>query len=108
VAKSVPEEDWREGPTSGQELGKPTEPHRYARKTITVARRWQGKKGKPHQDLLITTLVELNSSDEEVAKLYDQRGAMEVDIKGDKRGLGLEKRKKKIGLTQEPSERWDS
>lgn len=75
VAKSVPEENWREGPTSGQELGKPTEPHRYARKTITVARRWQDEKGKSHQDLLITTLVELSSSNEEVAKLYDQRGA---------------------------------
>lgn len=101
VAKSVPEENWREGPTSGQELGKPTEPHRYARKTITVARRWQDEKGKSHQDLLITTLVELSSSNEEVAKLYDQRGAMEVDIKGDKRGLGLEKRRKKSFHAQE-------
>jgi len=99
VAATVPQEDWREGPTRGQELGRPTQPHRYGRKTQTVARRWRDGKGKLHQDLLITTLVEL--SREEVAKLYDRRGGMEVDIKGDKRGLGLEKRRKKRFPAQE-------
>lgn len=99
VAASVPENDWREGPTSGQELGRPTQPHRYGRKTQTVARRWRDGKGKLHQDLLITTLVDL--SREETAKLYDRRGGMEVDIKGDKRGLGLEKRRKKRFYAQE-------
>lgn len=99
VAKSVPEDGWREGPTTGQQLGRPKEPHRYGRKTLTVARRWTDQKGKLHHDLLITTLVELG--DREVAKLYDGRGAMEVDIKGDKRGLGIEKRTKKSFYAQE-------
>lgn len=101
VARSVPEEDWPEGPTLGQLLGTPTEPHRYARKTTTVARRWQDEKGKLHQDLLITTLSDFLENPEEIAKLYDQRGAMEVDIRGDKGGLGLEKRKKKSFDAQE-------
>lgn len=103
VAKSVPEDDWREGPTPGQLLGVPEKPHRYGRKTHTVARRWFDKKGKAHQDLLIiTTSTELrDDSREEIAKLYDGRGGMEVDIKGDKRGLGLEKRKKKGFCAQE-------
>jgi hypothetical protein len=99
VAKSVPEEDWREGPTRGQELGLPQRPHRYGRRTKTVVRRWRDEKGELHQDLLITTLVDL--SREEIAKLYDRRGGMEVDIKGDKRGLGLEKRRKKRFFAQE-------
>lgn len=99
VAASVPEDDWREGPTAGQELGRPQRPHRYGGKTQTVARRWQDEKGKLHHDLLITTLVDL--SQEETAKLYDRRGGMEVDIKGDKRGLGLEKRRKKRFYAQE-------
>jgi hypothetical protein len=61
-----------------------------------VVRRWRSEKGKVHQDLLITTLTELEEGEgsESVAKLYDQRGAMEVDIRGDKARLGLEKRKK--------------
>jgi hypothetical protein len=99
VTATVPEDDWREGPTRGQELGRPAQPHRYGRKTQTVARRWWDEKGKLHQDLLITTEVSL--SREEVAKLYDRRGGMEVDIKGDKRGLGLEKRRKKRFFAQE-------
>lgn len=99
VAKSVPEEEWREGPTPGQQLGIPSEPHGYGRKTRTVARRWRDEKDKLHQDLLITTLVDL--SPPETAKLYDERGAMEVDIKGDKRGLGIEKRRKKSFHAQE-------
>ncbi len=99
VAATVPQDDWRAGPTASQELGRPTRPQRYGRKTQTVARRWRDEKGKLHQDLLITTLVGL--SREEVAKLYDGRGGMEVDIKGDKRGLGLERRRKKRFDAQE-------
>lgn len=99
VARSVPEDGWREGPTPGQELGRPTKPHRYQRETITLARRWTDQKGKLHQDLLVSTLVDLG--EEEIAKLYDGRGAMEVDIKGDKRGLGIEKRTKKSFHAQE-------
>jgi hypothetical protein len=99
VARSVPEDGWREGPTPGQELGQPTKPHRYQRETITVVRRWTDQKGKLHQDLLVSTLVDLG--EEEIAKLYDGRGAMEVDIKGDKRGLGIEKRTKKSFCAQE-------
>ena len=36
-----------------------------------------------------------------MATLYDGRGGMEVDIKGDKRGLGIEKRRKKSFFAQE-------
>jgi hypothetical protein len=101
LAKSVPEEDWHEGPTAGQFLAvlAGEEAPRYSRQTKTVARRWKDAKGKPYADYLLTTLTELSAS--EVAKLYDGRGGMESDIKGDKRGLGIEQRRKKSFHAQE-------
>jgi hypothetical protein len=44
LASSVPEEGWHEGPTESQQLGVPTTPHRYARKTKSVVRRWSDKR----------------------------------------------------------------
>jgi len=99
LASSVPEEGWHEGPTESQQLGVPTTPHRYARKTKSVVRRWSDEKGKIHKDYLVTTLSELTAW--QIAKLYDGRGGMETDIKGDKRGLGIEKRRKKSFHAQE-------
>ena len=92
LARSVPEDGWMEGPTKSQKLGVPASPHRYARKSKTLLRRWVDQKGKPHQDYLVTSLFWLDAP--QIAKLYDARGGMEVDIKGDKRGLGIEKRRK--------------
>ena len=80
-------------------MGVPAQPHRYGRRIVTVARRWRDENGKLYQDLLITTLMDL--SPEEIAKLYDQRGGMEVDIRGDKRGLHLEGLRKKRFYAQE-------
>ena len=100
LAKSVPEDGWAEGPTKGQDLGVPSTPRRYARKSKTVLRRWfDEKKNKPYKDYLVSTFTELSAA--EIAKLYDARGAMEVDIKGDKRGLGIEERRKRSFLAQE-------
>jgi hypothetical protein len=99
LAKSVPEEGWKEGPTKSQQLGVPASAPRYARETKIVVRRWFDRKGRLHKDYLVTTLAKLGA--EEIAKLYDGRGGMEVDIRGDKRGLGIEKRRKKSFWAQE-------
>jgi hypothetical protein len=100
LAKSVPEDGWREGPTKGQDLGVPSTAHRYARKTKSVVRRWfDEKKNRPYQDYLLSTFTELSAW--QIAKLYDARGGIEVDIKGDKRGLGMQKRRKKSFHAQE-------
>ena len=101
LAKSVAEDAWHEGPTPGQLLAivAPEEAPRYSRPSRTVARRWTDEKGLPYSDYLITTLTELSAP--EVAKLYDRRGGMESDIKGDKRGLGIEQRRKKSFCAQE-------
>jgi Transposase DDE domain group 1 len=99
LASSVAEDGWQEGPTKSQKLGVPGSPHRYARRSKTVVRRWVDEKGKPYQDYLVCSLFWLGSS--QIATLYDARGGMEVDIKGDKRGLGIENRRKKSFLAQE-------
>jgi Transposase DDE domain group 1 len=101
LAKSVAEDAWQEGPTAGQSLAllAPEVAPRYSRQTKTVLRRWSDAKGKLYTDYLATTLTGLSAS--QTAKLYDSRGAMEVDIKGDKRGLGIEQRRKKSFFAQE-------
>jgi hypothetical protein len=99
LARSVPQDGWHEGPTESQHLGVPQEPHRYARKTKSVVRRWFDEKGKMHQDYLVSSLFSLGAC--QIAKLYDGRGGMESDIKGDKRGLGIEERRKKGFHAQE-------
>ncbi len=101
LARSVAEGDWNEGPTSGQLLGvvPARGAPRYSRQTKTVVRRWSDAKGKLYTDYLISTLTDLSA--DEIAKLYDGRAGMESDIKGDKRGLGVEKRRKKSFHAQE-------
>jgi hypothetical protein len=100
LARSVAEDGWHEGPTTGQFLGVPTRgAPRYSRQTKTVLRRWSDAKGKLYTDYLISTLTDLRA--DQIAKLYDGRGGMEVDIKGDKRGLGIENRRKKSFHAQE-------
>jgi hypothetical protein len=56
-------------------------------------------KGKLYTDYLISTLTDLRA--DEIAKLYDGRAGLEAGIKGDKRGLGIEKRTKKSFHAQE-------
>jgi Transposase DDE domain group 1 len=101
LARGVAEEAWHEGPTAGQSLAVVAREQapRYSRETKTVLRRWSDAKGKVYTDYLATTLTDLSAS--EIAKLYDSRGAMESDIKGDKRGLGIEQRRKKSFFAQE-------
>ena len=72
---------------------------RYSRKTKTVLRRWSDAKGKVHTDYLLSTFTHLGAVG--IATLYDGRAGMEADIKGDKRGLGMEKRRKKSFFAQE-------
>ncbi len=99
LAKSVPDDGWRDGPTEGQQLAIPQNAPRYSRKTKTIVRRWFDGKGKLHTDYLLSTLTDLDVDG--IATLYDGRAGMEAEIKGDKRGLGLEKRRKKSFHAQE-------
>ena len=101
LARSVVEDAWHEGPTTGQLLAIPTQEEAppYSRKTKTVLRRWKDAKGKLYTDYLLSTLTDLTA--DQIAKLYDERAGMESGIKGDKRGLGIENRRKKSFHAQE-------
>ena len=63
LAESVPEEEgWADGPTEGQDLGVPSTPHRYARRSKTVVRRWfDEKSNRPYKDYLVSTFTELSA-----------------------------------------------
>ena len=65
---------------------------RYARKTQTLALYWITAQGLHKCALLIHTL--LDQAPHDVVTFYDGRGAMEVEIKQDKVGLQLVRRRK--------------
>ena len=72
---------------------------RYARCTQTLALRWLTETGKEKCALLIHTLFHLTPL--EVLACYDARGGMEVEIKQDKVGLQLLRRRKHRWAAQE-------
>ena len=72
---------------------------RYARRTQTLALRWLTEKGGERCALLIHTL--LDESPLQVVAYYDARGGMESEIKQDKLGLQLIRRRKHRWNAQE-------
>jgi len=117
LAQSV--QVWHPDPkVKGREVGLVTQPHTYVRATTQVAVRARKKNKGWGYAVLITTvsaleIAELMSqpkaqADDAVATLlayvycYDQRaGGVEIQIKGDKQGLGLTKRNKRKFTAQQ-------
>ncbi len=94
LAQSVSE--WIPTPSSpGREMGIPTQPHRYARKTRQLVVRTP-KKVSPKTwgyGALVSTLF--HCTDTELVALYDARGGgIETAFRDDRQGLGLAKRRK--------------
>jgi hypothetical protein len=71
---------------------------RYARRTQTLLLRWQTQKGMQYATLVHSLL---DQDWRAIPALYDGRGAAEVEIKMDKAGLLLPKRRKKSLAAQE-------
>lgn len=68
--------------------------HRYYRRTQTVMLRWQSEKTRRFKHaLLICSLMDRDLL--HVSHLYDQRASIENEIKADKAGLLLPRRRKK-------------
>jgi hypothetical protein len=113
--------EWFSDPNHPQrELGwvVPLDTPDYARPVKRLAIRWPKKNGQLSYDLLISTLAAHEVIDllaqpaEQVhepelvalayARLYDQRaGAIEIELKEDKQGVGLTKRRKKRAAAQQ-------
>jgi len=74
-------------------------PPRYSRRTQTLLLRWFNEARQFQYATLVHSL--LDQDWHTIPGLYDERGAMEIEIKADKSGLLIPKRRKKRGAAQE-------
>jgi len=74
-------------------------PLRYYRRTQTAVVRWKTAQGRYRHSLLTTSLLEYSLA--ALAEAYDDRAAIEAEIKADKGGLQLHRRRKKRLAAQE-------
>ena len=74
-------------------------PLRYYRRTQTAVVRWKTTQGRYRHSLLTTSLLEYSLA--ALAEAYDDRAAIEAEIKADKGGLQLHRRRKKRLAAQE-------
>lgn len=96
-ARRIPDEAWHALRTDQWVAIVPKAP-RYARRTQTLLLRWQTEKGMEYATLVHSLLAHDWRT---VPALYDDRGAVESEIKMDKAGLLLPKRRKKSMAAQE-------
>lgn len=91
VVGQVPDADWLE---VGPDKWAAPVPNvvRYARSTQTLALTWLTPKGKEKCALLIHQMFDQSPAD--IVHCYDARGRMETEIREDKAGLQLVKRRK--------------
>lgn len=97
VAQAVTDEDWIEVGPAKWVAAVPNAVH-YTRRTQTVAVTWLTPTGKEKYALLIHQLFHLSPS--EINQLYNARGGMETEIREDKTGLQLVKRRKQVWNAQ--------
>jgi hypothetical protein len=96
-ARRIPAEAWHPLRSDRWVAIVPNAP-RYARRTQTLLLRWQTQKGMQYATLVHSLL---DQDWRAIPALYDGRGAAEVEIKMDKAGLLLPKRRKKSLAAQE-------
>jgi hypothetical protein len=91
VVHQVPQDDWIEvGPQKW--VAPVANPVDYVRRTQTVAVNWMTPTGKEKYALLIHQLFDQLPAD--IAHCYNARGGMETEIREDKAGLQLVRRRK--------------
>lgn len=98
LAGRVAATEWLEDAPRQRAIARVPQPHRYGRRINTFALRWQAK-DKERFGTLLCTLLELSPL--AAWRLYDGRGADEIEIRADKQGLGLPQRRKKSFPAQE-------
>lgn len=91
--------DWQEIDPDRRWVALPVEQLHFARPTRTIAVRWLDRRGKCKHALYVVT--DLHQPIAELARLYDLRGGLEVDIREDKQGLLLTHRRKRAWHAQE-------
>ena len=98
LASQVNEKDWIEDAQRKRWIAWAPTPRRFARHINVFVMRWQAKH-KMRYSTLLSTLLQLEPLS--TARLHDGRGAMEIEIRSDKQGLRLPKRRKHSFTAQE-------
>jgi Transposase DDE domain group 1 len=99
LARRIAARDWYQI-ADEKWIALPSQAPRYARRTQTLVLRWRTPKTKK---MKYATLVHslLEQDWHRISALYDDRGAMEGEIKADKFGLLLPRRRKRLFAAQE-------
>jgi hypothetical protein len=98
LARHVAATDWQEDAERKRAIAWAPGPRRYGRRINVFALRWQAK-DKERFGTLLSTLLQLDPV--ATLRLYDGRGADEIEIRADKQGLSLPHRRKKSFCAQE-------
>lgn len=98
LARKVPEPQWQVDEERKRWIAAAIDPPRFGRRIQVYVIRWQGKE-RMRFGTLLSTLMNLDAL--ATLRLHDGRGAMEVEIKADKQGLHLPKRRKHRFYAQE-------
>ena len=98
LASRLPEDAWIKDPKRTRWIAWAINPPRFGRRVNVFVLRWPGKKGLQHSTL-VSTLFQLTPV--LTWQVYDGRGAAEVEIKADKQGLQIPKRRKRSLAAQE-------
>lgn len=98
LARQVPAADWQEDVERKRAIAWAPQPKRYGRRIHVFVLRWQAK-DKERFGTLLSSLLQLDPL--ATLRLYDGRGADEVEIRADKQGLSLPHRRKKSFCAQE-------
>lgn len=98
LAQQIAKADWYEDIPRQRWIARVPHPPRFGRRVNVFALCWEDQKQLRYGTLL-STLLQLDLLP--TARLHDGRGAMEVEIKADKQGLRIPKRRKKSLMAQE-------
>lgn len=98
LARGVAAGDWQEDADRKRAIAWAPPPRRYGRRINMFVLRWQAK-DKERFGTLLSTLLALDPLT--TLRLYDGRGADELEIRADKQGLNLPHRRKKVFCAQE-------
>ncbi len=98
LAKQIPAHAWSKDPVGTRWIAQAIKPPRFGRRVNVFVLRWPGKH-RMHHATFVSTLLHLSPL--VTWYVYDGRGAAEIEIKADKQGLRLPKRRKRSFQAQE-------
>jgi hypothetical protein len=99
LIRQVPADAWLELRPNDRLVAPTAAPVQLVRPVQWLALRWLTVRGEVKQGLMVCSV--LDWSPQEIVQHYDARGACEVEIRADKGGLQMGRRRKKVLAAQE-------